>query len=118
MHDPNTVSNDRKALLLGLAAVLLWSTAATAFKLALRELDVFQLVAWAVTASAVALLAIVWLQGQQGQQGLLWSSLRARPGFFLLLGAINPLVYYLVLLHAYDLLPAQQAGSPARAREG
>tara|TARA_R110000787_G_scaffold189322_2_gene300969 strand:+ start:278 stop:1213 length:936 start_codon:yes stop_codon:yes gene_type:complete len=106
VHDPNTVSNDRKALLLGLAAVLLWSTAATAFKLALRELDVFQLVAWSVTASAAALLAIVcW----QGRQGLLWSSLRARPGFFLLLGAINPLLYYLVLLHAYDLLPAQQA---------
>jgi len=100
------VSNDRKALALGLIAVLLWSTAATAFKLALRELDVFQLVAWSVTASAGALLAIVWLQGRQG---LLWSSLRARPGFFLLLGAVNPLLYYLVLLHAYDLLPAQQA---------
>ncbi|HBQ39704.1 MAG TPA: EamA family transporter, partial [Halieaceae bacterium] len=33
---------------LGLSAVLLWSTAATAFKLALRDLDVFQLVAWSV----------------------------------------------------------------------
>jgi drug/metabolite transporter (DMT)-like permease len=100
------VSNDRKALYLGLSAVLLWSTAATAFKLALRELDVFQLVAWSVSASALALLAIVCWQGRQRQ---LWRSLRERPGYFLVLAAINPLLYYLVLLHAYALLPAQQA---------
>lgn len=100
------VTNDRKALYLGLSAVLLWSTAATAFKLALRDLDVFQLVAWSVSASALALLAIVCWQGRQRQ---LWSSLRQRPGYYLLLAAINPLLYYLVLLHAYALLPAQQA---------
>ena len=86
--------------------MLLWSTAATAFKLALRELDVFQLVAWSVSASALALLAIVCWQGRQRQ---LWRSLRERPGYFLVLAAINPLLYYLVLLHAYALLPAQQA---------
>lgn len=100
------MTDDRKALLLGLAAVLLWSTAATAFKLALREMDVFQLVAWSVTASALALLLIV---GWQGKLRVLVASLRAQPLYFLAMGAINPLLYYLVLLHAYDLLPAQQA---------
>lgn len=37
-------NRDRQALLYGLGAVLAWSTVATAFKLALRELDVLQLV--------------------------------------------------------------------------
>lgn len=100
------MTRDRKALYLGISAVLLWSTAATAFKLALRDLDVFQLVAWSVSASAIALLVIVCWQGQQSQ---LWSSLRERPGYFFLLAGINPLLYYLVLLHAYALLPVQQA---------
>ncbi|PLW84262.1 EamA family transporter [Kineobactrum sediminis] len=100
------MKDDRKALMLGLAAVLLWSTAATAFKLALREMDVFQLVAWSVSASAFALLLIV---GWQGKLHLLFASLRAQPLYFLAMAAINPLLYYLVLLHAYDLLPAQQA---------
>jgi drug/metabolite transporter (DMT)-like permease len=100
------VSNDRRALLLGLSAVLLWSTAATAFKLALRELDVFQLLAWSVSASAVAMMLLVYWQGKGA---LLGACLRESPGYFLLMSALNPLLYYLVLLTAYDLLPAQQA---------
>jgi drug/metabolite transporter (DMT)-like permease len=100
------MTNDRRALLLGLSAILLWSTVATAFKLALRSLDVFQLLAWASTCSALALwLIIAW----QGKLRLTASYLRSSPGYFLLMGLINPLAYYLILLHAYDLLPAQQA---------
>ena len=97
---------DRQALLYGLAAVLAWSTVATAFKLALRELDVLQLLAYSVCFSAVALLSIVvW----QGRLPLLREYAGQSPGYFLLMGLVNPVAYYLVLLHAYDLLPAQQA---------
>jgi len=97
---------DRQALLYGLAAVLAWSTVATAFKLALRELDVLQLLAYSVCFSAVALLSIVvW----QGKLPLLREYAGQAPGYFLLMGLVNPVAYYLVLLHAYDLLPAQQA---------
>ena len=97
---------DRQALLYGLAAVLAWSTVATAFKLALRELDVLQLLAYSVCFSAVALLSIVvW----QGKLPLLREYAGQSPGYFLLMGLVNPVAYYLVLLHAYDLLPAQQA---------
>lgn len=100
------MTGDRKALLLGLGAILLWSTAATAFKLALRDLDVFQLLAVASTCSAIALwLIVAW----QGRARLPLEYLRASPGYFLLMGLLNPLAYYLILLHAYDLLPAQQA---------
>ncbi|MFT6285796.1 MAG: drug/metabolite transporter (DMT)-like permease [Alcanivorax sp.] len=100
------MSNERKALLLGLAAVLLWSTAATAFKLALRELNVLQLVAYSVTWSALALLIIVAVQGKLA---VLMEHGRSSPLTFLGLGLVNPLAYYLILLTAYDLLPAQQA---------
>ena len=47
------MSSDRRALFYGLTAVLLWSTSATAFKLALRDLDVLQLLFYAISASAV-----------------------------------------------------------------
>jgi len=90
----------------GLVAVLLWSTVATAFKLALRELSVIQLLAYASTCSALALLGIV-LARKQGP--LLLAYLRETPGYFCLMALMNPLVYYLILLRAYDLLPAQQA---------
>ena len=100
------MSNDRKALLLGLSAVLLWSTAATAFKLALRELNVLQLLAYSVTWSALALLIIVAVQGKLQ---VLIEYGRRSPLYFLGMGLLNPLAYYLILLNAYDLLPAQQA---------
>lgn len=100
------MSNDRKALFLGLSAVLLWSTAATAFKLALRDLNVLQLVAYSVTWSALALLAIVAVQGKLA---VLIQYSRRSPLYFLGMGLLNPLAYYLILLNAYDLLPAQQA---------
>ena len=97
---------NRQALLFGLAAVLLWSTVATAFKLALRELDVLQLVAYSVCFSTLALFLLLW---RQGRLALLTGYARATPGYFLLMGLVNPCLYYLVLLRAYDLLPAQQA---------
>jgi drug/metabolite transporter (DMT)-like permease len=100
------MDRDRRALLLGLSAVFLWSTSATAFKIALRYLDVYQLLAWASALSALALLGVVLYRGQGGQ---LVSCLREEPRFFLALALLNPTVYYVVLLHAYDLLPAQQA---------
>jgi drug/metabolite transporter (DMT)-like permease len=99
-------NRDRQALLYGLAAVLVWSTVATAFKLALRELDVLQLVAYSVCFSCLALLSILWLQGRLP---LLRQYASETPGYFLLMGLVNPVTYYLVLLRAYDLLPAQQA---------
>ncbi|WP_439101267.1 DMT family transporter [Congregibacter sp.] len=100
------MKDDQRALLLGLCAVLLWSTAATAFKLALAELSVLQLLFVAVWVSAAALLGtLAW----QGRLGLLWRELRAAPLGFLAMAALNPLLYYSVLLAAYDRLPAQQA---------
>ncbi len=97
---------DRRALLLGIAAVTLWSSAATAFKLALEHLQVLQLVTIATTVSAICLLGVVaW----QGRLGSLPACFREAPLYFLCMGLLSPLTYYLILLHAYSLLPAQQA---------
>ena len=97
---------NRRALLLGLSAVLLWSTVATAFKLALRQLDVFQLLFYASTSSALVLLIALAIRGELGQ---LWRYLREAPAYFIGMALLNPCAYYLVLLSAYDRLPAQQA---------
>jgi drug/metabolite transporter (DMT)-like permease len=100
------MDRDRKALLLGLGAVFFWSTVATAFKIALRYLDVYQLLMYATLVSALLLLSVV-LYRRQGR--LLIAYLRETPGYFIGVALLNPCIYYLVLLTAYDLLPAQQA---------
>jgi len=100
------MTSDRRALAYGLSAVLLWSTVATAFKLALRELDVLQLLAYSVSCSALVLLFILFCQGRLS---LLRRYASETPGYFLVMGLVNPVIYYLVLLQAYALLPAQQA---------
>ncbi|NRB67932.1 MAG: DMT family transporter [Vibrio sp.] len=98
--------NERRALGFGLSAVLLWSTVATAFKLTLAELAPIQMVTAASVVSALALTAVCALQGKLS---LLSSTFFANPWYYLLLGLINPLAYYVILFKAYDLLPASQA---------
>ncbi|MER2498116.1 DMT family transporter [Vibrio neptunius] len=98
--------NERRALGFGLSAVLLWSTVATAFKLTLAELTPIQMVTAASVVSALALTTVCALQGKLS---LLSSTFFANPWYYLLLGLINPLAYYVILFKAYDLLPASQA---------
>ncbi|MGD8234093.1 DMT family transporter [Vibrio sp. TRT 1302] len=98
--------NERRALGLGLSAVLLWSTVATAFKLTLAELSPIQMLTIASIVSAIALLVICTVQGKLK---LLPSTFLSNPWYYILLGLINPLAYYIILFKAYDLLPASQA---------
>ncbi|MGC9491260.1 DMT family transporter [Vibrio genomosp. F10] len=98
--------NERRALGFGLAAVLLWSTVATAFKLTLAEFTPIQMLTVASVVSAIALVGICSYQGKIGQ---LSTTFISNPWYYLLLGLINPLAYYLILFKAYDLLPASQA---------
>ncbi|MBK6899768.1 MAG: DMT family transporter [bacterium] len=100
------MKDQRRATLLGLVTVLLWSTVATAFKLALRHLSPVALLAWSATASLLVLAGVV-----TARRG--WTALRLAPRRDLLpaagLGVINPCLYYLILFEAYDRLPAQVA---------
>lgn len=94
------------ALAYGLGAVLLWSTVATAFKIALSFFSPLQLVFVATIASSLVLLLIL---GLQGKLALIPTQFRQSPLLYLQTGLLNPFLYYLVLFKAYDLLPAQQA---------
>jgi len=100
------MSDNTRSYLLALLAVFFWSTIATAFKIALAELGPAQLL---FTASATAVLVLLIISAVEGKLNTVLKT--DRQGLFMsaLLGLINPFVYYLVLLKAYTLLPAQVA---------
>ena len=97
---------DRRAVKMGLGAVMLWSTVATAFSLSLGYLTPLQLV---TLAAVVSWCFFATRLGSPAR----WASLRATSSkeriTGLLMGWLNPGLYYLVLFAAYDQLPAQEA---------
>jgi drug/metabolite transporter (DMT)-like permease len=98
--------NERRAIGFALSAVLLWSTVATAFKITLQYFTPIQML---LVASVVSSITLIIIAGYQKKLKHLKSTFFAKPKFFLLLGLINPLGYYLILFKSYDLLPASQA---------
>ena len=98
--------NDRHALYLGLGAVALWSTVATAFKLSLYYLNPLQLIIIAVSVSWF-FFALRFVN-RNHRDALLKSTFREKT-ICLFMGWINPGLYYLILFSAYDRLPAQEA---------
>jgi len=100
------ISRQRLAYLYGLCTVLIWSTVASAFKIALRHMDNFQLL---LVADAVSIVTLFIILAAQGRLGLLRGIGRRELAANCLLGALNPFLYYLVLFKAYSLLPAQVA---------
>lgn len=102
------LSNQNKAYLFAISAVLLWSTIASAFKITLDYIDYIHLLLLASIFSSIALFLILIIQGKfhllkQLNKNDLWRSS--------LLGFLNPFLYYLILLKAYTLLKAQEAGT-------
>jgi drug/metabolite transporter (DMT)-like permease len=89
-----------------LLAVLLWSTVASAFKLALRRLEPDALLFWSALASTVVLGAALLLQKKLHLLRRTSGGDAARSA---LLGFLNPFLYYVVLFRAYDRLPGQMA---------
>jgi drug/metabolite transporter (DMT)-like permease len=95
-----------KAYLYAGATVLLWSTVASAFKVSLRYLDFLQLLFFSSLASTLVLFLILAFQNKLG---LLKQFSKRDYLHSLILGFLNPFVYYVVLFKAYSLLPAQEA---------
>ncbi|TIH18567.1 DMT family transporter [Marinifilum sp. JC120] len=98
--------NQKKAYLYGLSAVLIWSTVASAFKIALGYMDPLQLLFYAVIFSTISLFAILKIQNKTGQIKQMSKIELLKCG---LPGLLNPFLYYIILFKAYDLLPAQEA---------
>ena len=96
----------RKAYGFGLLTVALWSTVASAFKLSLEHLGPARLM---LAATAVSVLALGVVLALRGGLGMALAGLPRHLGRSLLMGSLNPLLYYAVLFEAYDRLPAQEA---------
>lgn len=99
-------NNNQQAIIYGLISVFFWSTVATAFSIALKHIEPAQLLLIASLTSFGFLLTLVLIK-KQGKA--LLQEGRRSPKSSLFFGAINPFIYYLILLAAYDLLPAQEA---------
>jgi drug/metabolite transporter (DMT)-like permease len=87
-------------------AILFWSTVPTAFKISLAELDILTMLTIASLTSMMVLLIVVIAQNKIG---LIKQSTPKELLNSAILGFINPFIYYLILLKAYQLLPAQVA---------
>ncbi len=100
------MTENTKSFLYALGAVLLWSTVATAFKLSLHGMNYVQLLFFASLTSSVVLLFVA-LKNSKNEIALIFKGKNLKRN--LLLGFINPFLYYMVLFKAYSLLPAQEA---------
>lgn len=100
------LKNQSLAYKYALSAVFLWSTVATAFKITLEYLSPLELLFYSSLSSLFILSIILFYQNKFDKVLL---HVKTQPLLVLLLGAINPFVYYLVLFKAYALLPAQEA---------
>ncbi len=97
------MTRDGQAMLYGLGAVALWSTVATAFKVALGYMSPLELmwlaslVSWALIGALVARQGLAGQALKRGWRTAAWA------------GLMNPVAYYLLLFGAYDRLPGQEA---------
>lgn len=100
--------NQTLAYKYALISVFLWSTVATAFKISLSFLTPVELLFYSSVSSLFILGVIIVFQKKIPQVFLY---VKSQPFIILLLGAINPFIYYFVLFKAYEILPAQEAQS-------
>lgn len=100
------MTQNTKSFLYTISAVLLWSTVATAFKLTLEGMNYLQLLFYSSLASTSILFLIVYSTERDHLKLVFQKKYLIKN---LLLGFINPFLYYLVLFKAYSLIPAQEA---------
>jgi len=100
------MEKQKQAYVYAIIAVLFWSTVASAFKVSLRYLDFLQLLFFASIVSIAVLFLILLVQNKL-------SVFKEYSGkdylHSVILGFLNPFLYYVVLFKAYSLLPAQEA---------
>ncbi|MCF8229919.1 MAG: DMT family transporter [Bacteroidales bacterium] len=102
------MKQQNRAYLLALTAILFWSTMSSAFKITLRYIDPLNLLLFASFFSSIVLFALLLVNGKiHLLRQANWRDIRNSA----ILGLLNPFLYYLVLFRAYELLPAQEAGT-------
>ncbi|MEI7499998.1 MAG: DMT family transporter [Bacteroidota bacterium] len=98
----------KKAYLFALAAIACWSTIGSAFKISLGYLDPLELLFFSSFVACLILFSILLFQGKLALLNKLSLKEVLLSAF---LGFLNPFLYYVVLLKAYDILQAQEAGT-------
>jgi drug/metabolite transporter (DMT)-like permease len=102
------MKQQRQAYTYALLAVLCWSTIGSAFKISLRYLDFLTLLLFSSLVAVIVLFIVLFLQ----RKVILLKKLKKKDLLnSAFLGLLNPFLYYVVLLKAYELLPAQEAGT-------
>jgi len=100
------MEKQKKAYFYAIAAVLCWSTVASAFKLSLRYAGVLPLLFYASIVSTIFLFCLLLATKKIG---LLRRLTKTDCLGSVVLGFLNPFLYYVVLFGAYSRLAAQEA---------
>lgn len=100
------MDKQRFAYIYAIIAIVLWSTAATAFKIALKHINFIELLFISAGTSHIVLLFILLFQKKLH---LLKKTTKKDIMHSAMNGFINPFAYYIILFKAYSLLPAQVA---------
>jgi len=98
----------KKAYLYTLLTILFWGGAASAFKTALSHISPVSLLS---ISSVISFLLISVLLISRNKTRLLFKLPAKQWLYLLILGAINPFLYYIILFEAYHRLPGQVAMS-------
>ncbi len=102
------MKNQSKAYFYALITVLFWSTMSSAFKITLRYIDFAGMLLIASFVSLVTLFLLLLFQ----RKIILLKKLKSQDVLYsVILGFLNPFLYYFVLFKAYTLLKAQEAGT-------
>ncbi|MFP4017768.1 MAG: DMT family transporter [Bacteroidales bacterium] len=96
---------NRSYLYAGLT-ILFWATIPSAFKIALKHVNFIELLFYAILTTVFILFFILLAQGRLRQ---LTHHTRTQYRNSVILGFLNPFFYYMILLKAYSVLPAQIA---------
>jgi len=99
---------NKKVYLYTFLTILFWGGAASAFKTALSHISPVSLLS---ISSVISLLVISVLLISRNKTRLLFKLPAKQWLYLLILGAINPFLYYIILFEAYDRLPGQVAMS-------
>jgi len=102
------MKRQNQAYLYALLAILCWSTIGSAFKISIHYIY-FEHLLLISTLVAIIILFVILLTGKKlkNLKGLNFTDIV----YSAFLGFLNPFLYYTVLLKAYELLPAQEAGT-------
>lgn len=100
------MNNNLKSFLFAIASIILWSTSATAFKLTLKGMSVSHVLLISSLTSTIIFFFFEFINDKEN----IYSIIKGKDfKNNLVLGIINPFLYYLILFKAYSILPAQEA---------